>query len=50
MVCAGRPVGCGHARDGKCRALFPCNCKCGCTFSFVEDASKPCEWCVDSCL
>ncbi|KAI2615408.1 hypothetical protein GGR54DRAFT_650434 [Hypoxylon sp. NC1633] len=41
--------GCGHARCGQCRALFRCNCECGCLFRFVEGGEKPCDWCVESC-
>ncbi|KAI1407534.1 hypothetical protein F5Y13DRAFT_174630 [Hypoxylon sp. FL1857] len=50
MKCGGPGLdGCGHARCGDCRALFECNCRCSCTFHFVEGGPNMCEWCAKSC-
>ncbi|OTA98164.1 hypothetical protein M426DRAFT_120580 [Hypoxylon sp. CI-4A] len=40
---------CGHGRCGHCKALFRCNCKCGCGFQFLEGGPRVCDWCVKCC-
>ncbi|OTA96788.1 hypothetical protein M434DRAFT_361897 [Hypoxylon sp. CO27-5] len=51
MKCGSPGVdGCDHIRCGDCRAFFKCNCKCGCSYHFVEGGPRICEWCIESCL